>query len=142
MGLKRFLKENKTIKENTTYAPTKSLTDEKGDPIKWIIKPLTTKENEVIRENCTREVQVTGKPGMFRPKMDTTKYVASMIVASVEYPNLNDRELQDSYGVMSPEDLLKGLVDNPGEYQEFAAFVQEYNGFTESLQDKVDEAKN
>lgn len=30
------------------------------------------------------------------------KYLAKMVVSSVVYPDLYDRELQDSYGVMTP----------------------------------------
>ena len=53
----RFMKKNKIQKENTTYAATKSLTDEKGNPLLWTIKPLTTKENESIRDDCMIDVQ-------------------------------------------------------------------------------------
>ena len=138
----RFMKENKKQKENTTYPATKSLTDEKGNPLKWTIKPLTTSENEKIRDDSMIEVPVTGKPGMFRSKLLTSKYIARMIAASVVEPNLYDAKLQDSYGVKTPEDLLKEMVDDPGEYEEFAQFIQEFNGFNTTLEDKVEEAKN
>ena len=138
----RFMKANKIAKENTTYAVTKSLVDEKGNPLKWTIKPLTTSENENIRESCMMDVPVTGKPNMFRPKLNTSKYIAKMVAASIAEPNLYDKELQDSYGVMTPEDLLKEMVDDPGEYNDLVAFVQEFNGFNTTLEDKVEEAKN
>ena len=138
----RFMKSNKIVKENTTFAATKSLTDEDGKPLLWTIKPLTTAENENIRESCMIEVPVTGKPNMFRPKLNTAKYIAKMVAASVAEPNLYDKDLQDSYGVMTPEDLLKEMIDDPGEYNDFVAFIQEYNGFNTTLEDKVEEAKN
>ena len=34
----RFMKKNKILKENTTYAPTKSLLDENGEPVKVYYK--------------------------------------------------------------------------------------------------------
>ena len=43
---------------------------------------------------------------------------------------------------MTPEELVFEMIDNPGEYSEFAEFVQQFNGFDETLQDKVNEAKN
>lgn len=138
----RFMKQNKVKRENTKYAATKSLTDEKGNPLLWEIKPLSTKENETIREDCTIDVQIKGKPNVFRPKLNTSAYLAKMVAASVVYPDLLDADLQDSYGVSKPEDLLEAMVDDPGEYQDFVAFVQKFNGFTASLEDKVDEAKN
>lgn len=34
------------------------------------------------------------------------------------------------------------MIDNPGEYNDFAAFIQKFNGFTETMDEKVEEAKN
>lgn len=138
----RFMKQNKIKKENTTFAPTKSLLDENGEPIKFIIKPLTTKENEDIREACTVDIPVTGKPNIFRPKLNTSKYLAKMLCSCIIEPNLFDKELQDSYRVMTPEDLIREMIDDPGEYQDFVTFIQNFNGFNVSLEDKVDDAKN
>ena len=138
----RFMKSNKITKEVTTYPVTKSLLDEDGNPLKWTIKPLSTRENDNIRDECMVEVPVVGKPNMYRPKLNTSKYIAKVVCACVVEPDLFDKELQDSYGVMTPEDLLREMVDDPGEYQEFANFVQTYNGFDTTLEDKVEEAKN
>lgn len=138
----RFMKPNKAVKTNEIYAPTASLLDEKGNPIPWEFKHITSKQNEQMREGCTVDVQITGKPNMYRPKLNTSKYLAQMIVASTVCPDLYDSELQDSYGVKTPEDLLFALVDDAGEYQDLCIWVQKFQGFTKTLEDKVDEAKN
>lgn len=138
----RFMKKNKITRENTVFPATKSLVDEKGNALQWTIKPLSTKENDNIRDACMIDVPVKGKANMYRPKLDTSKYIAKMLCACIADPNLYDKELQDSYGVMTPEDLLKEMIDDPGEYQDFAAFVQEYNGFNTTFEDKIEEAKN
>ena len=65
-----------------------------------------------------------------------------MIVTATVFPDLYDKELQDSYGVMTPEELLYAMVDDAGEYQEFTLWMQKYQGFTKSFEEKVDEAKN
>lgn len=138
----QFMKVNKKVKENEKYAPTNSLVGADGKALEWEFKPLTSKQNEKIREDCTIEVQVTGKPNLFRPKLDTSKYLTKMIVASTVYPDLYDAELQDSYGVKIPDDLLFELVDDAGEYQELCSWMQKFQGFSKSLEDKVEEAKN
>mgnify|MGYP002544732200 CR=1 FL=1 len=89
-----------------------------------------------------KEIPIPGKPHMYRPKLDSNKYLAKMVAESVVCPNLYDAELQDSYGVTNPEDLVREMVDNPGEYQDLAAFVQNFSGFDVSMEQKVDEAKN
>ena len=126
----KFMKSNKTVKENGFYPATKSLCDEKGNPLEWEFKHITSKENEEI------------KPNMYRPKLKTGLYIQRMIAASVVMPDLFDSELQDSYGVKTPEDLLLAMVDDPGEYNDLAAFVQKFQGFNVSFEDKVNEAKN
>ena len=137
-----FMKQNKVKKEKEKYAPTTSLVDDKGNPLEWEFRHITSKENEQLRDSCTTEVQVTGKPNQFRPKVNTAKYIASMIVASTVVPDLYDSELQDSYGVKTPEDLLYAMVDDAGEYQEFTLWMQKFQGFNKSLDEKVEEAKN
>ena len=138
----RFMKANKIAKPNEKYAPTTTLQDENGKPLEWEFKQITSNENEALRDSCTIEVPVKGKPNLYRPKVKTAEYLAKMIVASTVYPDLYDKELQDSYGVMTPEELLYAMVDNAGEYQDFTVWMQKFQGFTKNLDDKVDEAKN
>lgn len=138
----KFMKANKTLKEVTKYAPTKSLVDEDGKPLEFTLKPLTTKDNDAIRDACTREVPIPGKPNTYRSKIDTSLYVRKMLCACITEPNLYDKALQDSYGVMTPEDLIYEMIDDPGEYQNFAIHVQDINGFNDSFEDKVEKAKN
>lgn len=136
------MKANKVQKENEKYAPTVSLIGSDGTPIRWEFRHITSKENERLRESCTTEVQVTGKPNLFRQKVDTSRYVAKMIVAATVYPDLYDAELQDSYGVKTPEELLYSLVDDAGEFQDFTIWMQKFQGFSKSFDEKVNEAKN
>lgn len=137
-----FMKVNKIEKKNEMYVATKSLCDENGKPLEWEFRHITSKENEELRDDCTIDVPITGKPNMFRQKVKSGLYIQKMIAASVVVPDLYDKELQDSYGVMTPEDLLLAMVDDPGEYNDLASFVQKFQGFDVSFKDKVDEAKN
>lgn len=138
----RFMKQNKEKKENAMYAPTKSLKNEGGTPLKWEFRHISSRENEDLRDGCTIDVQVKGKSNVFRPKLNTSKYLAEMVVASTVVPDLYDTELQDSYGVKTPVELLYEMVDDPGEYNDLCVWVQEFQGFTVSMDDKVEEAKN
>lgn len=141
MSFEAFMKRNKIKKPNTKFVATKSLVDENGKPLEWEIKALTTREAEKIREACTIEIPVKGKPGMYRPKLNTDLYTTKMVAAAIVYPDLYNAELQNSYGVATPEELIKEMVDNPAEYMDMVNFVQNYSGF-ETMQEKVDEAKN
>ena len=137
-----FFKRNKAARENVFFPATKSLCDENSETLQWEIRPLSTKEDERIRDSCTKEVPIPGKPNMYRNKIDASAYISKMLAASVVFPDLLNAELQDSYGVKEPEDLLKEMIDDPGEYSEFTVFVNKLNGFDISMQEQVDEAKN
>lgn len=136
-----FMKGNKKPRENAKWAVTKSLCDKDGKPLEWEFRHISSKENEEIREECTADIPVPGKPNMYRQKIKTGRYVQELIAGSVVFPDLRNSELQDSYYVVNERDLLMAMVDDPGEYAELAAKVQEFQGFM-SLDEKVDEAKN
>ena len=113
----------------------------KGKPVAWKIKSISSELDEAIRKECTKKVPVVGKRGQYNQETDTDKYIGKLCVACTEYPNLNDAELQDSYGVKSADALLKAML-KPGEYTEYKAKVMEVNGYDMSMEDLVDEAKN
>lgn len=136
-----FMKANKKVRKNVKYAATKSLTDANGNPLLWELQPITTRQNDAIRESCTSEVPVKGKPNMFRLKTDAGAYQAKLMVAAIVYPDLNDVELQNSYGVVSAEELLMEMIDDASEYTDLMLKVQEISGFT-TLAEDVDDAKN
>lgn len=141
-NLSMFLKKNKVKKENIKIAVTESLVDEKGKPILWELRALTTKEDAAIREECTREVPVKGKPNLYRPKLDTNAYLKKVAARCIILPDLNSKELQDSYGVMCAEDLVMELIDDAGEYNAFMTRLSDLNGFSKTMQEEVNEAKN
>lgn len=136
-----FLKENKKTKKNTFYAASKNFIDKDGNPLKWEIRPITTRQNDEITENCMKTVPIPGKPGQFRRQLNEIQYSRKLVVASIVKPDLNNKQLQDSYGVMKPEDLVVEMIDNAGEFNALIQFINEFNGFT-TLQEDVDEAKN
>lgn len=89
----RFMKENKKVKKNEKYAPTRSLTDDKGNPLEFEFRHITSKENEDLRDACTVDVQVKGKPNVYRPRLNVSKYMAKMVVASTVVPDLYNKEI-------------------------------------------------
>ena len=126
--------------ENVKYVASKRFTV-KGNPVEWEIKPIDSDLDEAIRKECTKRVPIAGKRGQFNQETDTDKYTGKLCVACVVFPNLNDAELQDSYGVKDGVSLLKKML-LPGEYIELKAKVMEVNGFDMSMEELVDEAKN
>ena len=71
---------------------------------------------------------------------DSNLYIAKFTAAATVFPDLNDAELQDSYHVMSAEQLLNRLL-LAGERIEYIRAVQEFNS-VQSFGEGVEEVKN
>lgn len=148
-NLSAFLAENAAKVEAIPYVAskrffTKVKNEKTGKEEKkyeeWKIGCVTGEEDEKIRKSCVKRVQVPGKKNMFQPETDINEYMAKLAVRCTIWPDLNDTDLQKSYGVMSAEELLRTML-TPGEYQDYLNKVQEANGFN-SMEELVDQAKN
>lgn len=129
-----FLKENREKRNNEFFCPSEDFKDVDGNGVKWEIKPVSTREEEIIREESMELVE-----GRYR--LNVSKYVEKMVVEAIVFPNLFDVSLQDSYGVRTPADLVKEILNKPGDYSRLAAFVQSMNGF-KTMREDIEEAKN
>lgn len=139
-NLSFFLAENVEKKQNLKVAISKRFKDEKGKPVEWEIRSISAVEDEALRKACTRRVQIPGKKNQFTQDFDSNAYIAKLAAAAVVYPDLNDVALQNSYGVMGAEQLLRIMLYK----EEFDKLTEIVTGTseTEDINDLVDEAKN
>ncbi len=139
-NLKAFLAQNAIKMEYVKYPASKRFLDDDKKPIDWEIRVISSDEDEVIKNSCkkkefipgTRETSVT---------LDQTKYATALVCECVVFPNLNDASLQDSYGVVGAEALVKKML-TPGEYTDLYMAVTQANGFQVGMDEKIKQAKN
>lgn len=141
MSLSAFLAKNALKIENVKCVVSNRFIDENKKPVEWEIKTITGTEDEALRKSCTKRVPTPNKKNQYQREVDYDMYLGKLAVACTVFPNLNDAELQDSYGVMGADALLKTML-TPGEYTDYLVKVQEICGFETTLQDEVQEAKN
>lgn len=139
-NLSAFLKQNVEVVNETEYVASKRIKGDDGKPIAWKIKTLPTEETEKMRKNFTKRItdRVTRKS---EERFDMTAYNEDLISKTITYPNLYDAELQDSWGVTEPVDLVKAML-TPGEYADLLAAATEAQGYDAGMKDKVKEVKN
>lgn len=138
MNLEAFMIEEK--EEVIDYVASSRFKDKEGKPIAWKLRTITAKENDELRKQCYKQIQVPGKRGQFKQDFDSSKYLELLAIRCVVEPNLNAVELQDFYHVMTAQDLLKEHLLKPAEYDNLVTKLQEINGY--NLEDAVEEAKN
>ena len=135
--LSMFLKQNKKIKENVKYVATEDFVDKDGKPIEWEIRALKSREADNFRAECVKTTR-NGKDA----KVDSAKFNRMVAVACTVFPNLNDKDLQDSYGVMGAEQLIQELLENDGDYQAYVQKILDISGYDKNAEELREEAKN
>lgn len=135
-----FMAQNVSKIENRKMVISKRFKDENGKPIEWEIRAIDSDENEDIQRRATIRQPVFGQRGAYSNDMDKVKYGYLLAAASVVYPDLKDVELQDSYGVKTPEALLKKML-YPAEFGELLSQIGDLSNM-EDLGNAVEEAKN
>ncbi|MBS4961044.1 MAG: phage portal protein [Clostridiales bacterium] len=134
MSLSAFFKGNEKQEDVVNFVVSNRFLDENGKPEVWKLKAISGKKETMIKQKCTFKYKNT-------KEMDWDRYTLLLTAESVVYPNLSDKSLQDSYGVMGVEDLLLDMLHS-GELNKLKLKAQEVNGYGDSMDDMVEEAKN
>lgn len=140
-NLEAFMAQNAIKPENKRIIVSERFRNEKGEPMKWEIHAITKQEDDILRKECTKRIPINGKKGTYTPELNTNAYLAKLTVACTTFPDLNNKELQDSYGVMGAVELLNKMLLQ-GEFSDYIDEVQKLNGFDLSMDDIVEDAKN
>lgn len=141
MGLKSFLRQNVKPNEHEKVQISKRFIDEEtGEPEFWEIRALDSYEVDECERQATK-LQRVGKTDRYEAKTDQGKFALMTMTRAIVYPDLTDRELQDSYGVNNPEDLLCKLL-LPGERQKLIEICNRLNDYGQDLDDAVEQSKN
>lgn len=135
MGTVRaFLKANVKARGIKEIKLTDRFLTEDGERETFKIKGISAKENFKIKKDC----HIIDDKG--NSIFDVEAYELKLVAASVVEPELRNEELQNEYGVNTPEDLL-GVMLLAGEFVVLSQEVQQHSG-VKPLEKKVDEAKN
>lgn len=140
-NLSGFLAQNAIKVENIKYVASKRFLGDDGKPLEWEVKCIPSTEDEALRKSCTKRVPIPGKRNQYTSETDYNLYLGRLAATCTVFPNLNDAELQNSYGVMGADDLLKTML-MPGEYADYLTKIQEVNGFEVTFEEAVEEVKN
>lgn len=138
--LSAFMAQNAKRVDNRKIAVSRRFVDENGKAVEWEIACITASENQKIRKESMRNVQISGKRGQYTQDFDAAQYQAKLASRCVVFPDLNDASLQESYGVMGAEALISTML-TPGEFDDLIIAITELCGFTTDGE-LVEEAKN
>ncbi len=136
--LKAFFMQNAEQIPNKNVVISRRFKDEDGKPIEWEIKALDAGTQQDIRTKAMEMKATGGKNANVKMNYNTALSNILTAVNAVVFPDLHDTELQDSYGVKKPEELIgKMLLPD-----EFDKLIDEINAISESADELEKTAKN
>lgn len=138
--LSAFMKPSVEQVPNVQYAASPRFKGEDGKPMLWEIQCIDADEYSRIRSGCIKSIPVPGKKNQLTQHLDTYTFQAKVCARCTVFPDLNNAELQDSWGVTTPHELL-GKMLTSGEFDDYVTEVFQTNGF-QTAEELVDEAKN
>jgi Phage XkdN-like protein. len=103
----------------------------------FVLQPLTPNQQEKIMDASKKS-----KPGMkgrTEQVVSEGKFTKLRVIEAMIVPDLNDTELQESYGVMGAEDLLNAMLTADEVTDLLTAVIDEES---ETVNDLVEKAKN
>ena len=135
--LKAFFKQNAAQIPNKNVVISSRFKGEDGKPIEWELKALDAGTQQDIR---TKAMEMSAAGGQKNVKMRFNTALANILTAvnAVVFPDLCDKDLQDSYDAKKPEELI-GKMLFP---DEFDKLIDEISAFSESPEGIEEEAKN
>lgn len=139
-NMRAFYRESVEENKSVFYPASKRFKDKNGDPIMWELRVLGYDEMKKITKRHTNNIpnKLTGRT---EKRTDEEAMAIEMALASVIYPDLNDSDLQDDWGVIGNEALLKAML-NPGEIVDLVHAVQSAAGYETDMADKIKKVKN
>lgn len=128
-----------------------TFTDEKGEPIPFKIRMITTADLTRIRKGChVRKIakDAKGKPIFqngqiqYDDQYDGNAMNDQMIVQALVFPDLHNKELLDFYGVLDSVELVHKLFRKLDDYTYITEKIQEISGITSDGDEVIEDAKN
>ena len=112
-----------------------------GKDKKMQFKAISATKGDEIRKKCRK---ISFLKGQRIAETDNDKFMANQIIETTVYPDLKNAELQEAWGVVGAEELLKAMKSkmSDGEYMEWSSIAAEVNGYDKGMQELVEEAKN
>ncbi len=115
INFKNFMIADLKKNDVLTFKGVDTFKDDNGNPISLKFKQISRAEAEELRQKFTTKTPAVNAKGNYiitdgrivnDIEVDYAKYTDALIVETMVYPNLKDKELLDYYGVYAGTELL------------------------------------
>lgn len=150
-NLKFFMRPQQ--EEIVTFAAPESFKDDDGNVIEFEVKVLPQQEIDKINAIYRKRSIATDKKGnplvnggevVWKTERDNARALRHIIVAALQYPKLDDKELMSYYKCVDVTDMPLHVFSHHSEYDYVVKRVMQALGMMEAPDDAqtLEEAKN
>ena len=139
MDMSAFMKGKAKQLPEEEKVITQMYLDEKGEPIPFRFRAASTQTIDAIRGDCTI---VKFTKGQKIERFDKERFACRVAIETTVFPDFKNAELMKSYGHIDPVDTAREILNLPGEYATWIEACFKLNGFDDTVEDLVEEAKN
>ena len=129
----------------------KTFSDDKGNPIPFKIRAITTADLTRIRKACHKRRPAKDAKGklifqngqlQYDDQYDGNEMSDQMIVQALIFPDLHSKELLEFYGVDDSIELVHKLFSKLDDYTYLIEQIQQASGISSDGDEIIEEAKN
>lgn len=125
--------------------------DDKGEPVPFKLRAIGSDELNKIRDGCHIRKMVKDKKGkpmflngqiQYTDEYDNVLLTDMLIVSSLVFPDLRDKELLAFYNEQDSTKLVHKVFRKIEDYKYISEKVMEVSGITDDADDVIDTVKN
>lgn len=136
-----FLKTRVLPVDEISVVVSKRIIDEQNNPVPFRFKSVGTERINDLRTECQKPSRDT-KGRVVGKEFDGERFMMTIAIESCVYPDFRNPELIKSWGVKTPEQLVREMLSIEGEFNRFTAGAFNANEIGEDFDELVTEAKN
>ena len=134
--LQQFLNQNKITNLTKEVFLSNRISDEEGNLYPFTIRTLSSEEITALRSKSLRP---KGSTGDFY--FDKTTFDISLVITATTEPNFKDAASIRELGYNTPEQYLESVL-LPGEINRLSQLIQDFNGYSTTMDSLISQAKN
>lgn len=137
--------------EIVTIPGLSSFRDENGNILDLQMKALTTLEIEEIRKGYRTKKVACDKKGnplifggqlVYDEDFDSARATEHMIVETLVFPDLKDKDLMEFYGVVDSREMPRKVFSRMKDFEYISNMVLKVNGLSSDAEDDTEQTVN
>ncbi len=142
MATNPYLKQNKKPRKPIEIIVSDNFVDEDGNPAPFVLRIITSEEADALAESCMEPVIDPHTRKKIGSEVNQKRLQHELLVKSIVKPDLENKEMQESWGARNASELLTNMLDMLEKQTLLTEFDKYFKTSDEKSIDAEKETKN